>query len=510
MEMLRVSGNSKVNCRAVRLAPQPSKVAVSLSKGRRASKASTPCFRSISTVTQATSADIPARSSEVGKRRVVVFVEPSPFTHISGMRNRFIALIDSLRQEGDDVVVCTPCIDPPKEYNGAKVINMWGMRLPFYDSKTLRVTTGISFAVFYELWKNRPDIIHTCSPGILALVAGFYGRLLSIPVLVSYHTHIPEYIPRYDFLWDGLVKPCWEFIKIQCNNANMTLVTSTVMQKELADNGIKQLDVWQRGVDTMRFNPRFKSEAMRVELCDGRDGPLLIHVGRLGSEKNIRAIRYYLEKIPDANLAVVGDGPDRADLEEYFKGTRTKFMGMMSGDALSEVYASGDVFVMPSESETLGFVVLEAMASGTPVVSVAAGGLTDIITKPGVTGLLYPPSEYDLAVEQIKSLIDNPELRQKIAAAGKEEVDKWSFHASNVKLREQQYTRAIRRANLAKRFVKLIKAINFNNWLRRWRYTMGVAAMVLVCAIVHNVAFPGSAAAAWAQARSCLKALLPL
>lgn len=100
-------------------------------------------------------------------------------------------------------------------------------------------------------------------------------------------------------------------------------------------------------------------------------------------------------QVPGARLALVGDGPSRAELQESFTGmTNVKFMGMMSGDALSQAYASADAFVMPSETETLGFVVLEAMASGVPVVAVAAGGILDILTQPGTTGLLYQPDDY--------------------------------------------------------------------------------------------------------------------
>ena len=187
------------------------------------------------------------------------------------------------------------------------------------------------------------------------------------------------------------------------------------MEAQLAEKGCKQLDVWKRGVDTVMFNPRFRSAAMRQRMSNGNEGPLLVHVGRLGAEKNIKAIREMMATIPNCCLAIVGDGPQRAELEEYFEGTRTVFMGMMNGQDLSEAYASGDAFVMPSESETLGFVVLEAMASKMPVLSVAAGGLTDIITEDGKMGLLYQPGDYDAANKQLAKLIDDPAFRERIA-----------------------------------------------------------------------------------------------
>jgi len=409
-----------------------------------------------------------ASASSPKSRKVMVFVEPSPFSHISGMRNRFLGLIESLDQEGDEVVVVTPCCEKTKEYKGVRVISVLGLQLPFYASKTLLLGTALSFRVMWELLnpKTRPDLIHTSSPGMMVFTVMVCAKLLRIPLVVSYHTHIPEYIPRYN-LWTGLVAPMWALIKMCSRWCNLCLVTSSVMQKELADNGCKQLDLWQRGVDTKTFNPSFRSEDMKKTMTGGKDGPLLVHVGRLGAEKNIKAIKLMLEAIPGSCLAIVGDGPQRAELEEFFQGTNTKFMGMMRGDALSQAYASADVFVMPSESETLGFVVLEAMASKAPVVSVAAGGLTDIITEDGKMGLLYQPGDYDTAIEHIKKLVSDAAFREKIAEGGYSEVQKWSFHASNVVLREKQYTRAVRRQRLMERFRSLLLHVSILSFFRR-------------------------------------------
>lgn len=126
--------------------------------------------------------------------------------------------------------------------------------------------------------------------------------------------------------------------------------------------------------------------------------------------------------------------------------------GMMKGQALSEAYASADIFVMPSETETLGFVVLEAMASGIAVVAVAAGGLTDIITAPGRTGLLYQSGDYRQAAEQVRQLISDRTQLLAVGAAGREEVEKFGWSAATRKIREQQYARAIRMSKGRRRF----------------------------------------------------------
>eukprot|EP00892_Ulva_mutabilis_P010709 jgi/Ulvmu1/800/UM010_0174.1 len=403
-------------------------------------------------------AQVPAvsasKENDPEARNVAIFVEPSPFSHISGMKNRFECLIRNLKDQGDDVIVFTPDRSPPKEYCGAKVVDVLGFKLPFYQAPTLLLSLGLSVRVMWYLLRKRPDVIHVSSPGLLVFSAVLYSKLLSIPLVISYHTHIPEYIPRYT--WSGLVAPMWSIIRWCTKMSDLTLVTSKAMKQELSDHNCKKcrLEVWQRGVDTDQFNPRFRCDEMRARMTGGHpEAPLLIHVGRLGAEKNLFVLKDMMAKLPGARLAFVGDGPSRQQLQEHFADMpEVKFMGMMKGEDLSKAYASGDVFVMPSESETLGFVVLEAMASRVPVVAVAAGGLTDIITAPGTNGLLYPPGDYDSAVEQIRGLIEDGAHAEAIARGGREEVERWGWGAATRRLRRTQYGRAIRNKLAHKRF----------------------------------------------------------
>lgn len=109
---------------------------------------------------------------------------------------------------------------------------------------------------------------------------------------------------------------------------------------------------------------------------------------------------------------------NRPTLEKLFEGKNVHFTGMLSGEELSQAYASGDIFITPSESETLGFVVLEAMASGVPVVCARAGGIPDIVNQDGVTGFLYTPGDVDDCVGKLKALIESPELRDRTGRAG--------------------------------------------------------------------------------------------
>ncbi|GAX82120.1 hypothetical protein CEUSTIGMA_g9548.t1 [Chlamydomonas eustigma] len=385
---------------------------------------------------------------------VAIFVEPSPFSHVSGMKNRFECLIKGLREAGDQVTVVTPDPEPPAEFCGAKVVNVLGFKLPFYSSPTLLLSLGLSVRVLYHLVTSRPQIIHVSSPGLLVFAATMYAKLLRIPLVVSYHTHIPEYIPKYT--WKELVHPMWSIIRWCTRASDLTLVTSAAMKSELIKNlcRVKSIDVWQRGVDTEVFNPKFRDLEMRQRMTGGNlDSPLLVYVGRLGNEKNLAPIKTIMENLPKGTrMAFVGDGPQRAELEEHFNGMPVVFMGMLKGDELSKAYASADIFVMPSETETLGFVVLEAMASGLAVVAVAAGGLTDIITQKGKVGHLYPSGDYAEAARLIRQLIEDPSACKAMSAAGRAEVEKFGWSAATKVLREQQYSRAIKVNSSKQRF----------------------------------------------------------
>lgn len=296
----------------------------------------------------------------------------------------------------------------------------------------------------------KPDIIHCSSPGIMWFAALLYSRLLKAPLVYSYHTHVPEYMPRYGITW--LVSAMWAVIRFFHNAAHLTLATSSVLAEELAAFKAAPrhaISVWKKGVCSDTFHPRFNCAEMRAKLTEGHpEAPLLLSVGRLGSEKNLEFLKGVLERIPGARLAFVGDGPAREQLKEHFAGTPTYFAGMMHGEELSAAYASADVFVMPSESETLGFVVLEAMASGVPVVAVRAGGIPDILTKQGVTGYLYESGDVDGAVEHVTALVKDADLRQRVGQAAREEVSLWDWSAATLHLLEVQYPAAMAAAAL--------------------------------------------------------------
>lgn len=226
------------------------------------------------------------------------------------------------------------------------------------------------------------------------------------------------------------------------SRADLTLCTSPQMKEELVAHGIPRVDVWRKGIDTVRFDPKFKSEEMRKKMTDGNpDEFTMVYVGRLGAEKRLKHIKPILERMPNARLCIVGGGPQAEELHEYFAGTNTVFTGQMSGDDLSSAFASADAFVMPSDSETLGFVVLESMASGVPVVGANAGGIPNLI-KDGVDGYLVEPGDIDGYVDRLEKLRDQ-KLRTEMGKAARKEAERWSWEAATSVLRNVQYERAM-------------------------------------------------------------------
>lgn len=383
-------------------------------------------------------------------------VEPSPFTYVCGYMNRYRNTIRFLTEAGVEVMVVTPgpgmtlpgvdfsaACDQPADFHGARIVQAFSFGLPWYLS--LPLSFGLSPRIYREVKAFKPDIIHCSSPGIMWLAALIYSRLLKAPLVYSYHTHVPEYMPRYAMTL--FIPAMWAIIRFFHTAAHLTLVTSGVMARELAAQSAppaKQLDVWKKGVCSDTFHPRFRSDAMRERLSGGNpDAPILLSVGRLGNEKNLKVLKDILAAVPGARLAFVGDGPAREELKAHFAGTPTVFMGMMHGEELSSAYASADIFVMPSETETLGFVVLEAMASGLPVVAVRAGGIPDILTKQGVTGFLYEPANYKQAAAQVAALAASPSLRAQVGAAAREEVSLWDWRAATQHLLQVQYPLAM-------------------------------------------------------------------
>jgi glycosyltransferase involved in cell wall biosynthesis len=222
----------------------------------------------------------------------------------------------------------------------------------------------------------------------------------------------------------------WHLHRLAYRQADVVLATSRHAVADLEAHGFGTVKLWRRGVDWEQFSPAFASDAMRRRMTDDQPGKtLLLSAGRLAPEKQVEQIRHVLDAVPGVHLAIVGDGPHRAALEQTYAGYPVTFMGYMSGDDLSAAYASADLFLFPSSSiETFGLVAAEAMASGVPVVASRVGGMPEIIES-GVNGYLFPENDTAKMVEQARDLIEHPDKRRAFGERARQSISRLSWHA---------------------------------------------------------------------------------
>ena len=362
--------------------------------------------------------------------RIALFTETF-LPKVDGIVTRLSHTIDHLQRNGDSVLVIAP-EGGITEYKGAKVYGVTGFPLPLYPELKMALPRP---AIGYELEKFQPHIIHVVNPAVLGLAGIFHSKLNNIPLVASYHTHLPQYLHHYGLgMLEGFL---WELLKAGHNQAALNLCTSTVMMEELTTHGIERVNLWQRGVDTELFHPDLASEEMRSRLSQNHpESHLLLYVGRLGAEKEIERIKPILEAIPAARLALVGDGPHRQALEKHFAGTNTNFVGYLTGRDLGSAFASADAFIFPSRTETLGLVLLEAMAAGCPVVAARSGGIPDIVTD-GVNGYLFEPeADIQSAITATVRLLEQKQEREIIRQNARLEAELWGWASATRQLQD--------------------------------------------------------------------------
>ncbi len=192
-------------------------------------------------------------------------------------------------------------------------------------------------------------------------------------------------------------------------------------------HGIRNVRVWRRGVDLQQFNPVHRTQAMRERMTDGHpDREIAVYVGRIALEKGLHRLRGMFADNPHLHLALVGDGPAREELEAYFAGTPTTFLGTLHGRDLAAAYASGDVFVFPSTTETLGLVILEAMASGMPVVAAGTAPTHELIDGSGA-GALFAAEHPEQIGPLVRQLLDTMNGSGLVSQRARREAEKWGW-----------------------------------------------------------------------------------
>ena len=391
--------------------------------------------------------------------RIALFTEVF-LPKIDGITNRLRHTLDCLAEQGHEVLIFGP-LHGQGSHAGFRCIQIPGTPFPPYPD------LQVSYAdprILGWLLRFRPDVVHAVGPASLGVLGIAAARALGIPVVASYHTDLPAYLDRHalDFPALGLARPAiWPLIRAVHKRAHVNLCPSTVTRDELASQGIRPVGLWRGGVDTARFSPKAWSGSMRRRLAGGAPEEqiraLVIYVGRVSPEKNLERLLDLHDAIPGIHVAVVGDGPDRERLERKASGRRIHFAGFLRGAELAEAYASADVFLMPSTTETLGFVVLEAMSAGTPVVAAKAGGVLDLVEH-GVNGLLFDPADDRNAAVQVRRLLESPGQRAHFSRMARKFAEAGSW---------QQETRRL--VGHYERAIELARETGPLAWLRRKR-----------------------------------------
>lgn len=347
---------------------------------------------------------------------------------------------------GREVLIYAPSLTigdlrTPAHLDGARVVAVPSLHLPLVPPES---RLGFPYLKLGDLWRFQPDLIHLFSPAALAWTGVHYTRYHRVPLVANYQTDLPGYTQRYGV--GGLEGVAWAYVRHLHSKATLTLVPTQHNLRDLRERGFQRLRLWQRGADMVCFSPAHRSAEMRRRLLGGRpaDSLLVLYVGRLAREKRIDLLREVAD-LDGVALAIVGDGPLRGELERMFAG-RVTFTGYLTGADLSAAYASADVFGFTGINEVAGQVVIEAMASGLPVLLPNAGGIVDYVTH-GAEGYVCAIDPADYA-RYVRILRDYPDRRRAMAAAARAFAGRLSWEDTMIRL-ERLYTEALEIANSA-------------------------------------------------------------
>lgn len=360
---------------------------------------------------------------------------------IDGVVTRVTRHVEQLADLGHEVIIFATG-DAPAEFAGFEVVRVPSLSLPVYPEVKFGLLTP---QMPRRLAQFNPDVVHLVNPIWTAGWASYIGRAQHVPMVASFHTDVPEYCVKLGIPW---VKPIAEWgLRTFHGKAEYNLVTSGPMMDKAAQYGIENVELWPKAVDTASFAPEKATREMRTRLTDGHpDAPLVIFVGRVSAEKSVERCLPIMEqlrkRVPDARLAVIGEGPQFKEVQRSFNRDWITLTGYLSGAELHAAYASGDVLLFPSTTETLGFAALEAFASGVPVVAANAGGLPFVVAD-GETGFLVSPEHPDSAwADKLELLLSDATTHATMSTAARAEALKWNWRSSTEAVVEV-YERAI-------------------------------------------------------------------
>ena len=368
----------------------------------------------------------------VRPRRIALFT--GNYNHIQdGVSLTLNRLVRHLEAYGDEVMIFGPTVeDPPMEHAGTfvPVPSVAAPGRPEY-----RLSVRFPRSMRRQLEAFTPDLVHIATPDYLGIQALRWAKAHDVPVVASYHTHFTAYLKYYRL---GLLESAlWAFGRWFYNQFDQVYVPSESVGEVLYEHGITvPIHLWTRGIERERFSPAYRSEDWRAAYGFRPNVPIVTFVSRLVWEKGLNVYAQVIEELTARGIVhhslVVGDGPAREELERRMPNA--VFAGHLEGETLATAYASSDVFLFPSETETFGNVTLEAMASGIPTVCADAPGSRSLVND-GVTGFLCPPRDAASFYDAVASLVQNEGQRARMGAAARQAADSYDWTAIMNRLR---------------------------------------------------------------------------
>ncbi|MER6384770.1 glycosyltransferase family 4 protein [Streptomyces sp. NPDC001118] len=346
--------------------------------------------------------------------RVVIVTESFP-PDVNGVAHCALQTARHLVDRGHHPLVVAPAPAPgsgPDTDAPCPVVRIPSLPLPGYPQVRVALPSRRLAAALVE---HRADLVHLASPFVLGVRGMAAAAKLGIPAVAVYQTDLAGYARTYMGAGEAAA---WRRIRSVHAAADRTLAPSSAALGDLEAHGVPRVRLWPRGVDTVRFRPDLRDEALRRELAP--DGEVLVgYVGRLAPEKHVELLAGACG-LPGVKVVIVGDGPSHDHLTEALPGA--VFLGRRTGGDLARIFASLDVFAHTGPFETFCQTVQEAMASGVPVVAPAAGGPLDLVAH-GRTGLLVPPRDVTAVTEAVRELAADPARRSAFGTAARTMVE---------------------------------------------------------------------------------------
>jgi glycosyltransferase involved in cell wall biosynthesis len=333
-----------------------------------------------------------------GKRRfrIAIVTETYP-PEVNGVAQTIAKVVEGLCAEGHELTLIRPSQGEPFNHvplAGLRQVFVTGVPVPKYGQLRMGLPAMNRLT---RAWRSqRPDVVHIVTEGPLGLSALAAARRLSLPVASEFRTNFHAYSAHYGLGW--LARPILGYLRWFHNRTGCTMVPTRALAAELAAEGFDNLRVVARGVDTTRFDPAKRSPELRATWGATPDTLVALYVGRLADEKNIPLLLTAFEQMqkvrPDSRLVLVGDGPARAALQR--RCPSAVFAGVRKGEELARHYASGDIFLFPSLTETFGNVTPEALASGLAVLAFNHAAASELIESGsnGLTATADDPAEF--------------------------------------------------------------------------------------------------------------------